>query len=225
MKNLKDMLDLSAKKLFVFDMDGLMLDTESTYYQAWKKLLEVDGHKLQFEFYKTLIGSPDYMVKDKFLAEYGPDFPFDYYVRQYKVESYAMMGKTGVSVKPGLISLLDLLVQKGISRAVATSSPRIDMEKLLKGSKVYPYFHHFLCGDEIRYGKPHPEIYKKILTMSGCLPEEAVVLEDSINGIRAAAAAGIDCIFVKDIVDPGSEVLALTCASLESLEEVALMLI
>lgn len=213
-------MELQAKKLFIFDMDGLMFNTEWIYYQAWKRLLAVDSYQLNFEFYKTLIGSPDHTLQDKYFAEFGPDFPFSYYLQQYKIESDAIIAKEGVPIKPGLVDLLDLLTRKGQKKAVATSSSRASMEKLLKAAKVYSKFDYFLCGNEICHGKPHPEIYRKVLAMSGYAAREAVVLEDSINGIKAASGAEIDCIFVKDIVDPGEAIVALTCASLNSLEEV-----
>lgn len=212
-------LELQAKKLFIFDMDGLMFDTEWIYYQAWKRLLAVDGYRLDFEFYKTLIGSPDHTLQDKYFAEFGPEFPFADYLRRYKVESEAFIEQAGVPIKPGLIALLETLARKGVKKAVATSSSRETVEKLLRGAKIHSQFDYILCGDEICKGKPHPEIYSKMLALSGYTAQEAIVLEDSINGIRAANAAGIDCIFVKDIVDPGEAVLALTCAALSGLEE------
>lgn len=218
------MCKLTDSKLFIFDMDGLMLDTETTYYQAWDKLLTADGYQLNFDFYKTVIGSPDHILKDKYLAEFGGDFPYDHYVEQYQILSDQIFEESGVALKFGLTELLAVLTEKGIVKAVATSSTRKKMTALLKQCGIYPYFDYSICGDELTAGKPDPEIFLRMLSVTGFQAANAVVLEDSINGILASAAANIKCIFIKDLVDPDPDVLALTHASLTNLQEVIALL-
>ncbi|CUH97624.1 hypothetical protein P22_3756 [Propionispora sp. 2/2-37] len=218
------MCKLTDSRLFIFDMDGLMLDTETIYYQAWDKLLTADGYQLNFDFYKTVIGSPDHTLKSKYLAEFGDDFPYDHYVEQYQILSDQIFKKSGVALKYGLTDLLAALTEKGIAKAVATSSPRKKMTALLKQCGIYQDFDYSICGDELTSGKPDPEIFLRLLSSSGFPAADAVVLEDSINGILAASSANIRCIFVKDLVEPDPDILALTHASLATLKEVIALL-
>lgn len=127
----------------------------------------------------------------------------------------------GVPVKPGLVELLKLLKAKGVRTMVATSSNRNRVDRILENSGLKAYFDDSICGDEVEQGKPDPEIFLKACRKMGVLPQEALVLEDSEQGIQAAYRAGIPCICIPDMKYPQPEFVEMTVAVLESHTSVA----
>lgn len=208
-------------QLFIFDMDGLMLDTESLYYKIWQSIFQSKGnYKLNFEFYKNLIGTPTSSLEVKYKNEFGQDFPYEDYFNEYRKIRDKKLKEEGAELKYGLKELLIYLNEKNLKCAVATSSFRAMSEPLLIKCGIYHYFDIAIFGDEIKNGKPSPEIFLKALELANVKPENAIVLEDSINGILASHKADIPCIFVKDIVTPSNEVLALAYDCPHSLMDV-----
>lgn len=209
-----------TKKLIIFDMDGLMLDSETIAWKAWQNIQKHYNCEVPYEFYRNFIGTTEAFITSSMLEKYGADFPIEKFLTSAKEEKKNIIAKEGIVVKKGLIELLEHLTKVGIKKAVATSSHRDVMENLLTITDVLHYFDYSVCGDEIEKGKPNPDVFLKALDKAGAKPEEAIVLEDSINGILAAHNANIPVIFIKDLVDPPAEILELTLKEMNDLSDV-----
>ncbi len=206
---------------FIFDMDGLMIDSEMVAYKIWKDELESCGYKLDLDFYKQFIGVPDEDMATGFFEEYGKDFPYYEFMEKYLKKRSEIYEKEGVPLKYGLIELLDKLKNKNKTLAVATSSKRNVVEMILKKQNVFHYFDHFITCDDVVKHKPEPEVFLKALEVGGFKAENSFVLEDSENGLRAAHSAGIRSIFIKDMIEPKKEVLDTVYYRAKNLYEVS----
>lgn len=207
--------------LVIFDMDGLMLDTEKIAMDAFIQVIEQDYHlSVDQDFYCSMIGMPDLQMEIPMKKVYGENFPFQEFFQRFDRCRDEITEKDGIPVKKGLLQLLDFLTAKGIRKVVATSSIRSSAEKKLKDAGIESYFDYYVCGDEVSEGKPNPEVFCKALEKACVPPEKAIVLEDSINGIKAAHRAGIPCIFIKDLVEPPKEVLDLVFHRMADLSQV-----
>ena len=188
-------------ELVVFDVDGLMLDTES----VWKEAFDKAGNKygipgLGDTLFPSLIGKrleDEQELLDRLL-------PGD--IQESLLNDWRQMGLSSlekeVPVKPGLNEILDFLDAHHIKKAVATTTRRELTEERLRKIGVYDRFDYVLCGDEVKNRKPDPEIYLSVLHKMNTKAENAIVLEDSSVGVEAAYRASIDCIQVPDLIAP-----------------------
>ncbi|MDD6794155.1 MAG: HAD family phosphatase [Clostridiaceae bacterium] len=208
------------KELVIFDMDGLMLDSETIAWKAWQNIQGNYNCNCDFQYYKTFIGTNENYICTNMKLKYGNDFPIEKMLLDIKEEKSRIISMNGVQKKQGLIELLEFLKVNNIKRAVATSSSRDVMENLLKITGISSYFDLSVCGNEIENSKPSPDIFLKALEKANVEAKNALVLEDSINGIKAAHNASIDVIFIEDLVTPSEEILDLTYKKMNSLDEV-----
>lgn len=188
-------------ELVVFDVDGLMLDTES----VWKEAFDQAGDKYGIQnmgstLFPQLVGKSsrdEKEVLDRYLSQDIQELV----IEEWERIGYGMLEKE-VPVKPGLNEILDFLDAHHIKKAVATTTRRELTEERLKRVGVYDHFDYVLCGDEVTNHKPDPEIYLSVLKKMDTDARNALVLEDSVVGVEAAYRAGIDCIQVPDIIAP-----------------------
>ena len=188
-------------ELVVFDVDGLMIDTESVWKNAFDKAGDKYGiPNLGDTLFPSLIGKrleDEQELLDRLL-------PSD--IQNSLINEWRQIGlgslEREVPVKPGLYEMLDYLEQHHIKMAVATTTRRELTEQRLKKIGVYNRFDYVLCGDEVTKRKPDPEIYLSVLHKMNTKAENAIVLEDSSVGVEAAYRAGIDCIQVPDLIAP-----------------------
>lgn len=188
-------------ELVVFDVDGLMIDTESVWKNAFDKAGDKYGiPNLGDTLFPSLIGKrleDEQELLDRLL-------PSD--IQNQLINEWRQIGlgslEREVPVKPGLYEMLDYLEQHHIKMAVATTTRRELTEQRLKKIGVYDRFEYVLCGDEVTKRKPDPEIYLSVLKKMNTKAENALVLEDSVVGVEAAYRAGIECIQVPDIIAP-----------------------
>lgn len=188
-------------ELVVFDVDGLMIDTESVWKNAFDKAGDKYGiPNLGDTLFPSLIGKrleDEQELLDRLL-------PSD--IQNQLINEWRQIGlgslEREVPVKPGLYEMLDYLEQHHIKMAVATTTRRELTEQRLKKIGVYNRFDYVLCGDEVTKRKPDPEIYLSVLHKMNTKAENAIVLEDSSVGVEAAYRAGIDCIQVPDLIAP-----------------------
>lgn len=188
-------------ELVVFDVDGLMIDTESVWKNAFDKAGDKYGiPNLGDTLFPSLIGKrleDEQELLDRLL-------PSD--IQNPLINEWRQIGlgslEREVPVKPGLYEMLDYLEQHHIKMAVATTTRRELTEERLKRVGVYDRFDYVLCGDEVTKRKPDPEIYLSVLKKMNTKAENAIVLEDSRVGVEAAYRAGIDCIQVPDLIAP-----------------------
>ena len=188
-------------ELVVVDVDGLMIDTESVWKNAFDKAGDKYGiPNLGDTLFPSLIGKrleDEQELLDRLL-------PSD--IQNQLINEWRQIGlgslEREVPVKPGLYEMLDYLEQHHIKMAVATTTRRELTEQRLKKIGVYNRFDYVLCGDEVTKRKPDPEIYLSVLHKMNTKAENAIVLEDSSVGVEAAYRAGIDCIQVPDLIAP-----------------------
>lgn len=192
-------------KAVIFDMDGLMIDSERVTFEGYQHILSKMGKTITEDFYITLLGKPIKGIFQRFYDVYGNDFPIESVitdVHQYMAERFET---EGVPLKTGLVELLKYCREKGYRTIVATSSNRNRVDTILKSADIEQYFDDSICGDEVTKGKPDPEVFLKSCMKLGVNTDEAVVLEDSEAGIQASYAAGIKVICVPDMKQPEPE--------------------
>lgn len=192
-------------KAIIFDMDGLMIDSERVTYECYKKYLSNLGMEITEEFYKTLLGQTKAVCKEKFLKQYGEDFPYEDSIETVHEMMATRFLEEGIPVKKGLPELLKYLKKNNYKTIVATSSERKRVDVILKSADIAQYFDDSICGDEVKNGKPNPEVFLKACKKLGVSTEEALVIEDSEAGIQAAFDGGIKVICVPDMKYPEEE--------------------
>ena len=208
------------KKAVIFDMDGLMIDSERvTYNEYVKKLAQLGHHDFTEELYRNCLGKNKQGICQVFIDHYGQDFPMDEVwddVHVWIDESLRQY----VPKKKGLVELLEYLKANNYKTIVATSSGRARVDEILKNADLTKYFDDTICGDEVTHGKPHPEIFLTACQKLGVAPEDALVLEDSEAGILAAYDGHIDVICVPDMKYPEPQFVEKVTKIVDSLDEV-----
>jgi HAD superfamily hydrolase (TIGR01509 family) len=203
----------------IFDMDGLMLDTQRMTTTAWKRAAKQLGFNLADELNLKLIGRTIRDSNAILTKELGSAFPMED-CRNLVIGIISEdISKRGILVKPGLRPLLDYLEKKSIPTAVATSTPRNLTIRNLQSANLINYFRAILTGDEVPNGKPSPDIFLAASELLNTPPARCVVLEDSFSGIRAAYSAKMIPIMVPDLLEPTDEIKALAYAVVPSLNE------
>ena len=204
----------------VFDMDGLMFDTERLAVEAWIEAAAEFGCEFGRPVVEGTVGLDREGSRAALIGAYGPGLPYDS-IRARRIElSARRIAAQGVPVKEGLFELLRLLAGKGFSLAVATSTDRARVTKLLDGAGVAGYFQAVVCGDEVSRNKPDPEIYRAAAAKLGIAPGQCLALEDSPSGIAAAHGAGMLPIMIPDIAIPDASTLSRVYRKFGSLLEV-----
>jgi HAD superfamily hydrolase (TIGR01509 family) len=206
-------------KAVVFDMDGLLVDSEVVYCEALTSQAAAMGYELPLEVMKRMIGhawaGSAQVVRDHF----GPDFDTER-LRTGSIERFYELAQAEVALKTGVLEILDHLDRAGLPRAIATSSRRTDVEHHLTAHGLMDRFHAVLAQGDYPRPKPNPDPYLKAAEALGVDPADCLALEDSHNGVRAAAAAGMMTIMVPDMLDPTEEMHALCVRIAADLHEV-----
>ncbi len=210
----------SWPKAVIFDMDGLMYETEQQIQRAWDAVgPEICGEPLGHNIYHTM-GMNRALRVQYFYDTYGTDFPYDRFELAYKAAVAQMKQTEGIPVKDGLFPLLQYLSERRIPMVLATGSSSEHTYENLAVTKTPNVFRHIICGDMVKVAKPDPYIYTLACEKLGIRPEEALVLEDSRNGVRAAYAAGTPVIMIPDMQKDTTPVDAMYLQKMESLHDV-----
>ena len=208
----------------LFDMDGLMIDSERVAQQAWTEAAREWGYPFEPAHYLHVTGITVRDAEKKFKEIFGPDFPF-YDIRARRSELVeACFHEHGIPLKPGLLGLLGELKSRAIPRAVATSAGHDYAVNKLTRAGLLDWFDALVGGDQITHGKPHPEIFLTAAQKINADPARCLVLEDSEAGIRAAHAAGMIPVMVPDRKAPSPEVRQLAHYVATTLDEVREMM-
>ncbi len=204
----------------IFDMDGLMFDSERIGLDAFIESAQMHGYTDTKGTFLKMIGRNVRDSNDILLQDFGPDFPVEAVRNGRKDILDALRSTSGMPAKQGLYELLAFLHHRGFPMAVASSSDRSVVMENITSHKLESFFQTYVCGDEVTNGKPDPEIFLTTAEKLSVLPQECMVLEDSESGIRAAYAAGMIPVLIPDIKIPPEEIQAIAYATVKSLLDV-----
>lgn len=203
----------------IFDMDGVLLDTEPLYQQAMQQACTDLGYTMTKELHGAQIGMPINDAEALMLAYFGVDFPVTLYT-EYTHKTMAALMADHVPVKPGVEELLFELNSRKIPVAVATSTSSPIAPDRLKSAGLFDKFMTVVTRNDVKFGKPHPEPFLTAAQRIGVDPKTCIALEDSHNGIRSAHGAGMMAIMVPDLLPPTDEITQLCHAVMPSLHHV-----
>jgi HAD superfamily hydrolase (TIGR01509 family) len=187
-----------AYRAVVFDLDGLLLDSEAVFRRAWQAAIRGFGHEIDDAYYATLIGRGVAVSEGLVATRFAIDAAA--FRTAWRARHRALIDGEGVPPRPGAIALLDRLAQRRVPFAIATSSIRADAEHAL-GERI-ARFPVVITGDQVQRGKPDPEIYLTAAAALGVPPAACIGLEDSNPGLAAAHAAGMAALMVPDLSPP-----------------------
>lgn len=202
----------------IFDMDGLMIDTEKLLTRFWCKASNIYGFNMTKEHVLGIRSLAAKFAEPKLKGIFGESFDYQK-VRAKRIElmnDYIL--KNGIEKKKGLDELLEYLKSNGYLIAVATATDLSRTTAYLSRIGIFHYFDKIVCATMVENGKPEPDIYLKASSELGLLPEECLALEDSPNGIISAHRAGCRPIMIPDLSRADDELLKICEAELESLD-------
>lgn len=199
----------AGKKIFLFDMDGLIFDTERVFMEQLAVVMRERGFFLSRETYLDTLGLGGQQVRDYMVNYYGEGYPEREISKETEKRVRIIAETVGITVKPGVRETLAWLKEREIPCAVVSSSSTDTIDFNLKHAGLRSYFCKLFGGELVTQSKPSPECYLLACRELGVEPKDCVVLEDSENGVRAGHGAGCSVICVPDLKWPKQEVLEL----------------
>ncbi|WP_412497606.1 HAD family hydrolase [Vibrio furnissii] len=193
----------------IFDMDGLLLDTERVCIEIFEQACQAVGVPFLRDLYLSVIGRNAAGIEATLRAGYGPDLDYMQLHNEWRTRYNAVVKHQAIPVKQGVIELLEWLKAEHIPTAVATSTQRDVASIKLRLSGLERYFDAVATGCEVSQGKPHPEIYLLAASRLDVAPAQCLAFEDSNNGVRSAVAAKMIAYQIPDLVMPSDDVVAL----------------
>lgn len=207
----------------LFDMDGLLLDTEVIYIAAMQASARSVGRDMPLGFCHSMIGVPGHDCNLMIERYFGEGFNLADYRAHFSIHIRRLLN-AGIPLKPGAVELLDFLAERRLPIAVATSANRSTAEHHLGKAGLLDRFQALATRDDVQHAKPHPAVYLEAARRLGVAPEHCVAFEDSNIGLRAAHAAGAMAFMVPDILQPEPAVRAKCRGVLPSLHEALTLL-
>ena len=202
----------------VFDMDGLLFDTERLYEKAFISAAAELGHVASHDVFRLLIGAPWATGRRILLEQYGADFGVDELTGVW-MRHFRQLIEVDLPLKAGALELLALLDDLALPRAIATSSSHKTVQHHLALHKLAERFHAVVAEGDYAKGKPAPDPFLMAAAKLGVDPASCLALEDSFHGVRAAHAAGMMTVMVPDLLQPTDEIRAL-CRVVSTLNDV-----
>lgn len=207
----------------IFDMDGLIFDTEHLYYRATKEIADELAIDYDMEIYKQYIGVGDDEVwaayHEMYDDLYGEEVIVEFIDRSFN-RTIELFEAGAADLKPGLTEILDYLAEKQIPRIIASSNQRRIIDILLEKNGLQDAFEHIVSFEDVTRAKPDPQIFEKAHQFFDAPKENILILEDSKNGILAAHSAGIDVIMIPDLLEPTPDLVEKSLAVLDTLADV-----
>ena len=192
-------------RALIFDFDGLIVDTESAIYEAWRELYLAHGHDLPLATYVQCVGSVFGHYDPMVALEALLGSPVDWDTHLPMKDARIRAGQQGLDTMPGIRELLAEARAAGIPCVVASSSQRSHVSGWLDRTGLRDQFNFVRSRDDVARAKPFPDLFLSAAEGLGLRPEETLVLEDSSNGLRASLAAGAPCVIVPSPVTDGSD--------------------
>ena len=205
----------------VFDMDGVIFDSERAVMNCWIELAKKYGIKDIEEPYLACTGPNDAKTREIMLDAYGEDFPYDEYAKEASVMYHERYDGGRLPMKPGVKEILTFLKDNGKKIALASSTRRQTVVNRLRDAGILDYFDKIVTGDMVSRSKPEPDIFLLACEKIEVKPERAYAIEDSYNGIRAASAGNLRPIMVPDLLPSNEEMEGMAETVLSNLIDVA----
>src|SRR5471032_1209846 len=203
----------------VFDMDGLLFDTEKLYGRAILTAAKELGVEMSTEVFLTFVGTPWAHNRRQMLEAYGEAYPAEE-LRVAWMDHFKLLLADGLELKPGVVELLDLLDEISMPRSIATSSSHGTADHHLASHDLTGRFHHIVAAGDYANRKPAPDPFLTAAKRLGVDPRDCLALEDSLNGVRSASSAGMMTVMVPDLIQPPDEIRLLCVAVASSLLDV-----
>ncbi len=197
-------------KAVVFDMDGIIFDSERLVIDCWKVVAEKYAIPDIEEACNECLGVNGVETKEKFLNRYGQDFPYDAYKNEMSKIYHDNYDGGRLPMKIGVVELLEYIKNCNLKVALASSTRSEVVTQQLKDAGILKYFQVIVGGDMVTRSKPQPDIFLKACEELGVAPQESFAIEDSYNGIRAAAAGHLRPLMVPDLMPPTTEMQELS---------------
>lgn len=182
------------KKAFIFDMDGVLVDSEPVHYQIMTKVFEKVGLDLSQEYRHSLIGMAGIPIWMKLCSDFKLKKTPSEYLKFHRDVFFSEIENIEIPEVKGIFNLLEMLKERQLKLAVASSSEMNLIDLFLNRLNIRSYFQEIISGADLPKSKPSPEIFILTAKRLDCLPLECIVLEDSKNGVLAAKSAQMRCI-------------------------------
>lgn len=193
---------MNIPKVAIFDMDGLIFNTERQFFKFESMVHKKYGYPSRIEDFTQTLGLSFASVKEVHKKIFGEDFSTEQIFKETRELVAKDVEENGLEIMKGIPELLEFFKENGTICCVASSTVTSMVEKYLNIAGIRDYFKHIIGGDQVKISKPNPEIFLKALGRTPFNKDEAVIFEDSENGIRAAHAACIPVICIPDLKYP-----------------------
>ena len=200
------MKKVNGFKAVIFDMDGLMFDTEPIYHRSWYEAAKELGYHLEKGFFRKTQGRNNADTESILIRHTSPDLDMKEFRKKWKEKWFSIGTDEGINRKEGLTDLLNRLKSENVPMGLATSSNREIMDLCLNETGLRSFFRTTVCGQDVAKGKPEPDIYLEAAKRLNIEPGACVVLEDSSSGALAGVNAGMIVIMIPDQNEPNEEI-------------------
>ena len=200
----------------IFGMDGTLFDTESLYRQAWLDIAAEFGEEKNYDLPTAISGTSLGEESLQIVRHFYPNIDAEAYLNRV-IEEVRICSEKNLALMTGVEEILTFFHSKGVRMAVASSAPVKVIEKNLTRANLREYFDVLIGGNMVTNGKPAPDIFLLAAKNLHLLPEDCYIFEDSLNGIRAAAASGGAAIMIPDQVQPTEDIRKICAAVFASL--------
>ena len=194
-----------GKEAVIFDMDGVIFDTEKVYLDIWQRVFEKYGYKMTKELYITVMGTGRENVIKIFLDNFGDGLPIEKMYEEKDKQLFFIIENEGIPLKEGVKELFSMLKERNYKIALGTSAKRERVEKQIKDKWLKESFDAIVCGDDVEKGKPNPDIFLKAANKLEVDRERCIVVEDSLAGVKAGHNAGMIVVNIPDLKDYDDE--------------------
>ncbi len=204
-------------KAVVFDMDGVIFDSERLVVECWQVIADKHNMKDVEMACRECFGCNQIVAKERFLKRYGKDFPYESYKKEMSDLFHSRYDNGRLPMKQGVLETFAYLKEQNKKIALATSTRKVVVESELRAAGIFNFFDAIVCGDMVKESKPKPDIYIRACQELKVEPREAYAVEDSYNGIRSAYFAGLMPIMIPDMVEPDEEMEKLSFSIISDL--------